>query len=395
MENVHAKPTTAVWLMISVVLVALNLRPSMAAVGPLLSSIRVDVPLSFSSAALLTMLPVMAMGLAMFVGMGLAKRLGEHRSIMLSLLVIGLATLSRLLLDSALELIVSAIAAGVGIALIQALMPTLIKSRFSADVSLFMGLYVTAIMGGAALAASLSPLVQVRTGSWRIGLAIWAVLALLALVFWYTQRSALPPLPQAASSTRESFFSNRRAWLLAIFFGLGTASYTCVLAWLAPYYVEQGWSEQNAGLLLGLLTAMEVISGLVTPAIANRRQDKRGVIAVLLALIILGFCGLILSPQHWSLLWPCLLGLGIGGLFPMSLIVSLDHLDNPRRAGSLTAFVQGIGYLIAGVSPLIAGVIRDQLGSFEGAWWSLTAVTVVMLLMVLRFNPRHYVRHIR
>ncbi|UEH09954.1 cyanate transporter [Pseudomonas sp. HN8-3] len=395
MENVHAKPTTAVWLMISVVLVALNLRPSMAAVGPLLSSIRVDVPLSFSSAALLTMLPVMAMGLAMFVGMGLSKRLGEHRSIMLSLLVIGLATLSRLLLDSALELIVSAIAAGVGIALIQALMPTLIKSRFSADVSLFMGLYVTAIMGGAALAASLSPLVQVRTGSWRIGLAIWAVLALLALVFWYAQRSALPPLPQAESSIRESFFSNRRAWLLAIFFGLGTASYTCVLAWLAPYYVEQGWSEQNAGLLLGLLTAMEVISGLVTPAIANRRQDKRGVIAVLLVLIILGFCGLILSPQHWSLLWPCLLGLGIGGLFPMSLIVSLDHLDNPRRAGSLTAFVQGIGYLIAGVSPLIAGVIRDQLGSFEGAWWSLTAVTVVMLLMVLRFNPRHYVRHIR
>ncbi len=395
MENVQAKPSTAVWLMISVVLVALNLRPSMAAVGPLLSSIRADVPLSFSSAALLTMLPVMAMGLAMFFGMGLAKRWGEHRSIVLSLLVIGVATLSRLFLDSALELIVSAIAAGIGIALIQALMPALIKSRFSANVSLFMGLYVTAIMGGAALAASFSPLVQVQTGSWRIGLAIWAALALLALMFWYAQRAVLPPLPQAGSSAQESFFGNRRAWLLAIFFGLGTASYTCVLAWLAPYYVEQGWSEQNAGLLLGFLTAMEVVSGLVTPAIANRRQDKRGVVAVLLVLIILGFCGLILSPQHWSLLWPCLLGLGIGGLFPMSLILSLDHLDNPRRAGGLTAFVQGIGYLIAGLSPLIAGMIRDQLGSFEWAWWSLTAVIVLMLLIVLRFDPKHYAQHIR
>ena len=395
MENVQAKPTTAVWLMISVVLVALNLRPSMAAVGPLLSSIRADVPLSFSSAALLTMLPVMAMGLAMFFGMGLAKRWGEHRSIVLSLLVIGVATLSRLFLDSALELIVSAIAAGIGIALIQALMPALIKSRFSANVSLFMGLYVTAIMGGAALAASFSPLVQVHTGSWRIGLAIWAALALLALMFWYAQRAVLPPLPQAGSSAQESFFGNRRAWLLAIFFGLGTASYTCVLAWLAPYYVEQGWSEQNAGLLLGFLTAMEVVSGLVTPAIANRRQDKRGVVAVLLVLIILGFCGLILSPQHWSLLWPCLLGLGIGGLFPMSLILSLDHLENPRRAGGLTAFVQGIGYLIAGLSPLIAGMIRDQLGSFEWAWWSLTAVIVLMLLIVLRFDPKHYAQHIR
>lgn len=395
MENVRATPATAVWLMISVVLVALNLRPSMAAVGPLLSSIRGDVPLSFSSAALLTMLPVMAMGLAMFFGMGLGKRVGEHRSIVLSLLVIGLATLSRLFVDSASALIVSAIAAGVGIAMIQALMPALIKTRFSANVSLFMGLYVTAIMGGAALAASFAPLVQVQTGSWRIGLAIWAALALLALVFWYAQRSAMPPLPQAGAGAQESFFGNRRAWLLAIFFGLGTAAYTCVLAWLAPYYVEQGWSEQQAGLLLGFLTAMEVVSGLITPAIANRREDKRGVVAVLLVLIICGFCGLILSPQYLSLLWPCLLGLGIGGLFPMSLILSLDHLDNPRRAGGLTAFVQGIGYLIAGLSPLIAGMIRDQLGSFEWAWWSLTAVIGVMLLIVTRFNPKHYARHIR
>jgi len=337
----------------------------------------------------------MAMGLSMFFGMGLAKRFGEHRSIAVSLLVIGAATLSRLFLDSALELIVSAIAAGVGIAMIQAVMPALIKSRFSANVSLFMGLYVTAIMGGAALAASFSPFVQVQTGSWRIGLAIWAGLALLALVFWSAQRAALPALPQAGSDKQEGFFGNGRAWLLAIFFGLGTASYTCVLAWLAPYYVEQGWSEQHAGLLLGFLTAMEVISGLVTPAIANRRQDKRAVVAVLLVLIILGFCGLILAPQYLSLLWPCLLGLGIGGLFPMSLILSLDHLDHPRRAGGLTAFVQGIGYLIAGLSPLIAGMIRDQLGSFEWAWWSLTAVIGVMLLIVTRFDPKHYAEHIR
>ncbi|MPQ66556.1 MULTISPECIES: cyanate transporter [unclassified Pseudomonas] len=395
MEHIRASSTHAAGLMVSVVLVALNLRPSMAAVGPLLSAIRGDIPLSFSAASLLTMLPVMAMGLAMFLGMRIAQRFGEHRTIVLSLLVIGLATASRLYLDSTVELILSAVLAGLGIALIQAVMPALIKSRFSHNVSLFMGIYVTSIMGGAALAASFSPFVLAQTGSWRISLAIWALLALVSLVVWFAQRSAVPHLPQASTShQQESFFSNSRAWLLAIFFGLGTASYTCVLAWLAPYYVEKGWSEQSAGLLLGLLTAMEVVSGLVTPVIANRSQDRRLVLAVLLALIIAGFCGLILSPQRFTLLWPCLLGLGIGGLFPMSLIVSLDHLDNPRRAGGLTAFVQGIGYLIAGLSPLIAGVIRDQLGSFEWAWWSLTAVMAVMIVMVLRFNPKHYAQHI-
>jgi len=395
MENVRTSSIHTFWLMVGIVLVALNLRPSMAAVGPLLSAIRGEVPLSFSAASLLTMLPVMAMGLAMFLGMRIALRIGEHRTIVLSLLIICIATASRLYLDSAVGLIASAIVAGLGIALIQAVMPALIKSRFADNVSLFMGLYVTSIMGGAAIAASFSPFVLAQTGSWRVGLAIWSLLALVALGCWYAQRSSIRPLPEAPIRHQESFLSNSRAWLLAIFFGLGTASYTCVLAWLAPYYVEKGWSEQHAGLLLGFLTAMEVLSGLVTPAIANRSQDKRRILAALLLMIMAGFCGLILSPEHLSLLWPSLLGLGIGGLFPMSLIVSLDHLNNPRRAGGLTAFVQGIGYLIAGLSPLLAGMIRDQLGSFEWAWWSLLAVMALMLGMVLRFDPRHYARHIK
>jgi CP family cyanate transporter-like MFS transporter len=394
MQNPRANARPAVWLMLGIILVALNLRPSMAAIGPLLSAIRADIPLSFSLASLLTMLPVMAMGVAMFFGIGISQRLGERRTVLLSLLIIGVATLSRLLLDSAAELIVSAMLAGAGIALIQALIPVLIKSRFPGHVALCMGLYVTSIMAGAAFAASLAPLVMISTGSWRIGLAIWVALALIALLLWWLQPATAPTIANSQVK-QESFLNNSRAWLLAIFFGLGTASYTCVLAWLAPYYVEQGWSEQHAGLLLGFLTAMEVISGLLTPVIANRSRDRRKVLVVLLGLIIAGFCGLILSPQHLSLLWPCLLGLGIGGLFPMSLIVSLDHLDHPQRAGGLTAFVQGIGYLIAGLSPLLAGAIRDRLGSFEWAWWSLTAVMVVMLLMVLRFDPRHYASHIR
>lgn len=391
MENVRITARPAAWLMLGIVLVGLNLRPSMAAVGPLLSAIRGDIALSFSVASLLTMLPVMTMGLAMFFAMGISQRLGEQRTVLMSLAIIGLATVARLFVDSAAELIVSAVLAGFGIALIQALMPAFIKSRFPDNVALCMGLYVTSIMGGAAIAASFAPLVMSRTGSWRVGLAIWAGLALLALLFWWAQR-ANTPRDSAPAVRKQSFFTHSRAWLLAIFFGLGTASYTCVLAWLAPYYVEKGWSEQNAGLLLGFLTAMEVISGLVVPAIANRSRDRRVVLMALLGLIIGGFCGLILSPQSLSLLWPCLLGLGIGGLFPMSLIVSLDHLDNPQRAGGLTAFVQGIGYLIAGLSPLMAGMIRDQLGSFEWAWWSLTAVMVVMLLMVWRFDPRYYAR---
>ncbi|AHG41744.1 MFS transporter [Pseudomonas syringae CC1557] len=383
-------------LMVSVVLLALNLRPSMAAIGPLLSAIREDLPLGFGTASLLTMLPVMAMGLAMFFGMSVARRLGSHRSIILSLGLIGLATLARLFVESVAQLIISAVLAGLGIAMIQALMPALIKSRFKANVSLCMGLYVTAIMGGAAIAASFSPLILSRSGSWHFALAVWSVLALLALCFWWGQQQLLSQTEKSSEVPQRQAFSHMpRAWTLGVFFGLGTASYTCVLAWLAPYYLEHGWSEQGAGLLLGFLTLMEVISGLLVPALANRSRDKRIALGVLLVLMMIGFAGLILMPQQLSLLWASLLGLGIGGLFPMSLIVSMDHIDDPQQAGSLTAFVQGVGYLIASLSPLLAGVIRDLTGSFAGAWCSLMALVAIMLLMVVRLDPRHYDRHLR
>lgn len=364
----------------------------MATIGPLLSQIQIDIPLSFAVASLLTMLPVMAMGAAMFAGMWVARLLGEHRAITLSLATIAIATASRLFADQAYELVVSAVIAGFGIALVQAVMPSLIKSRFPSSVSLFMGLYVTSIMGGAALAASFAPFVMEVYGGWRMGLGIWGLLAVAALVIWGAVKGLVGNAMEhgAGRAVRDIHISNGRSWLLAVFFGVGTASYTCVLAWLAPYYVEHGWSEQCAGLTLGFLTAMEVISGLVTPAIANRSKDRRLVLVALLLLIIAGFIGLVTLPDHFSLLWPCLLGLGIGGLFPMSLIVSMDHIDNPMRAGNLTAFVQGIGYLIAGLSPLVAGVIRDRLASFEWAWIALAGAMVLLVAMALRFDPKQY-----
>jgi CP family cyanate transporter-like MFS transporter len=390
-EKMQVSRASSVLIIASIVLVSLNLRPSMAAIGPLLSQIQEEISLSFTAASLLTMLPVLAMGAAMFAGIRVARVIGEHRAISLSLIMILTASAARLFSDNSYELIATAILAGLGIALVQAVMPAIIKSRFPSNVSLVMGFYVTAIMGGAALAATISPLVMETMGGWRMGLGIWAVLAVVSLFVWSTQKSVIGELNSSLNKvTRDRHLGNPRSWLLAVFFGIGTASYTCVLAWLAPYYVEKGWSEQSAGLILGFVTAMEVISGLATPAIVNYSQDRRIVLIVLLLFIISGLVGLALIPETLSLLWPCLLGIGIGGLFPMSLIVAMDHIDNPMRAGGLAAFMQGIGYLIAGLSPLFAGLARDQLDSFEWAWLALAGAMFLLIGLAVRFNPKHY-----
>ena len=74
----------------------------------------------------------------------------------------------------------------------------------------------------------------------------------------------------------------------------------------------------------------------------------------------------------------------------LEMEVCLDHFDAPQRAGQLAALVQGAGYLIAGVSPWVAGLLRDSLGSFTGAWLGLTAVAALLLGLGLRFDPRRY-----
>ncbi|MGU2529439.1 MFS transporter, partial [Pseudomonas aeruginosa] len=125
-------------------------------------------------------------------------------------------------------------------------------------------------------------------------------------------------------------------------------------------------------------------------ALASRSRDRRPVLVGLTALMLAGFLGLAWTPASLPLLWALCLGLGIGGLFPMGLIVCLDHFDAPQRAGQLAALVQGAGYLIAGVSPWVAGLLRDSLGSFTGAWLGLTAVAALLLGLGLRFDPRRY-----
>ena len=76
--------------MAAIVLVGLNLRPSMAAVG-LLNAMRGEIALSFGDVSL-TALPVLTLGLGMFFGLGIARRVGEWRSVALALLLIGAAS---------------------------------------------------------------------------------------------------------------------------------------------------------------------------------------------------------------------------------------------------------------------------------------------------------------
>jgi MFS transporter, CP family, cyanate transporter len=139
------------------VVLGLNLRPILSSISPLLGEIRLATGLSFQSSALLTSLPVICMGLVALVGVRLEAKLGERRGIALGLMMILLACLARWLFGQAPALLATALFGGAGVALIQALVPAMIKRQFHQRVPLAMGVYSASLMGGGGLAALLSP----------------------------------------------------------------------------------------------------------------------------------------------------------------------------------------------------------------------------------------------
>ena len=383
-----------VLIVIAFILVGINLRPPMATIGPLLPFIQKDLDLTFTQISLLTALPVFTMGIAMFISNRLLKYLDPFKLIAYALVLIGFSNLCRLLINSGqYGLIFTAITAGSGIAIVQAILPFVIKKNFSNHIAFYMGIYVTAIMGGAALSAGLAPFIERYFKNWQFTVSFWAVLAPFALATWFRIKPFISvKISETESLKKITFMHLPRAWLLCIFFGLGTASYTCVLAWLPPYFIELGWSNTQAGFLLAALTIMEVIAGILFPSLSNQNQDRRIILSIVVLCCIMGYLGLIFLPTIFTYLWICLLGLGIGGLFPMSLIVSMDHATNVQQAGQLTIFVQGMGYMIAAFSPFMAGLLRDQTGSFSLAWSLLLFISCILLIMIPRFNPQHYAK---
>jgi MFS transporter, CP family, cyanate transporter len=394
----HQKTAGTSWVLVSAVIaLALNLRPMMAGVGPLLDSIMAETGLDHASAGMLTALPVAVMGAGALLSGPLQRRGNERASIGLGIALIAFACATRAFWHDGTAMLITALLAGAGIALVQALIPTFIKRVNGSRAGAMMGIYTTAIMGGAAAAAALAaPLAEMFR--WSSALAIWALPASFAWVLWVTAtrrtNSAHAPLIRAPRARLAgcAIWRRWRAWELMLFFGVGTAAYTLVLAWLPPFYTQLGWSRAHAGYLLAGVTVAEVVAGLGVSAAIERMPDRRKPLLAALALLVGGLVCLLTAPLALAPVTCVLLGLGIGALFPLSLIVALDHSEDPVRAGELVAFVQGGGYLIASLMPLVAGALRDRFADLSDAWAIMLVGALLLCLLCTRFSPRSYAR---
>jgi CP family cyanate transporter-like MFS transporter len=381
-------------LLVGLLLVALNLRPAISSVPPVLETIRQDLGLGRAYLGLLTTIPVLCMSALALVAPTIRERIGAERAVLWSVVLIGAAVAGRLAAGQASVLLVTTLFAGIGIAVVQSLLPAVVKAWFPDRAALVTGLYTVGITGGLALAALVTvPIERLLGGFWPGALAAWSLLAAVAAVFWLPLASRARSMPrhEGADERARLPWRSGQAWSVALFFGAESCLFFSSLTWLAPLYVDHGLDEGRAGLLLAVFALVRVPAAFLFPALADRSGDRRPWLALTLVLAIFGFCavGIVPLATPWApLAWVVVLGLGVGGLFPLALTLPLDYSADAEETSRLTAMTFFVGYIVAALGPVAVGALRDATGGYAIPFVALATIGVGMLAASPRFRGR-------
>src|SRR5690606_31687207 len=173
-----------IWLFVGILFIAVNLRPALSSIGPLIDMIRQDVGLSETLLGLLTTLPLIAFGVVSTITPLFTKRYGIGNTLLGSLILLAVGIIIRSI-GGVFELYLGTIFLGIAIAFGNVLIPAMIKRNFPHKAGLVTSLYSGIMSLGAAFAAGLSvPLAMEMNLGWRGSLGVWAVLAVIAVIIW-------------------------------------------------------------------------------------------------------------------------------------------------------------------------------------------------------------------
>ena len=370
--------------LLMIVMLAVNLRPAVAAVGPLLTEISDAFHLSGTAAGALTTLP-----LAFFGSYGLAaaflRRHPRPETLVVCAMALLVAGLLLRLPGGAFPLFAGSLVAGVAISIGNIAMPAVIKRDHPSHITTVTAVYTVAISAGASLSSGLAvPVENLFDATWRLPLGLLAIPAALAGLLWLPRarratraaRSAPPaaaPLGAAALVWR-----SRLAWNVTVFMGLQSLLAYVVLGWLPTICQDRGMDEATAGYALALVAAIQAVGSLAVPVLARRTRDQRPLVIATFTLTALGFVGVTWAPIATVWVWTVVLGLGQGLGFATALSFIGLRAHDAHVAVQLSGMAQGVGYVIAALGPLALGALHDATGGWTVPMLGVVAVSVAL-----------------
>ncbi|MEQ9308580.1 MAG: MFS transporter [Balneolaceae bacterium] len=377
-------------LVAGIILIALNLRPALSGVGPLVAMIRESTGLTNTMLGLLTTLPLIAFGILSLLTPLFTRKYGIEKVLSGALFLLTVGILMRGL-GYVPTLFLGTILLGIAIAFGNVLLPAIVKRDFDQRSGFITSIY-SGMMGlGASLAAGLSyPLAQKLPGDWQTSLGIWGVLSFLAFLVWYPQVQYSKPTSNKRSfrMAMKGLSSNVLAWKVALFLGLQSFAFYVILAWLPDILTSKGFNSAEAGWLLSLSQVTGVLGSVSIPYIAAKKNDQQMLVWMLTIFEIISLIGLWLGSNGVIPFWVSLLGFAMGGCFGLALLFIVLRSSDSETTTELSGMSQSIGYLLAAIGPIIIGLTYDATGGWDVALFILFGTVLLKLYMGIGAGKR-------
>ncbi|HMG78978.1 MAG TPA: MFS transporter [Xanthobacteraceae bacterium] len=344
------------------------LRITVLATPPVTPLLHADLHLSETQIGWLSSLPPMLFAIAAVPGSLLIARVGLIPALLVGLSLTALGGAARGAIPDATFLFASTVVMAAGVAIMQPILPPLVRAWFPARIGFATAVYTTGLLIGEILPAALTiPLVlPLIDESWRLSFVVWTIPVLLTAVVVAVYAKRRNDAGNAAPAANTLWWPDWRRpliWQIGLILGSVNAIYFVSNAFLPDYVIAQGRPDLVGAALtalnVGQLPAAFLMLGLAGSLVTRPWAYAVSGLASLLALI-----GMVMSHGVGIVVFAGLLGFtdALTLILALALPLMLSAPDDVHRtsAGMFT-----ISYSCA------------MLLSIVGGWlWDLTAMPV-------------------
>jgi CP family cyanate transporter-like MFS transporter len=375
--------------LLGLVLVGLSMRNAVAVIGPLFDTISDELGLGVVVLSLVGAAPPFGFALAGLLVPAITRRWGLEGTLLGALAVIAAGQGVRALSTGAVVLVASTVVVMVGIGALNVLLPPLVRRYFPTRVGGVTSLYLV-LLGVSASVPAFTAVQIAEASGWRVAAGLWLVIPVLAVVPWLTLLRAPRAAPVLSSPTPPAarrVVASPTAWAVTATLALSSISIYAAFAFLPAMLVAEGVTPVAAGVALGIAMVVGIPEALFVPLLATRANTVIPMILLAGLVGVAGWVGMLVAPAELPYLWAALIGL-IPITFPLALVLVNSRTRSQPVTVGLSGFVQGVGYVVAGVFALLVGWLHEVTGGWQVPILVLLATMgiVVPAVLILRHN---------
>ncbi len=384
-------------LLVTLCLIAVNMRATITGVGPLLEQMSEHTGMRVAALSGLASVPLVTWALVSPFAHPVARRFGFDKTVSAALVLLTIGSVVRSLPGPIGSIWIGTALIGVGLAIANVLLPAVVKRSFGSRVPVVTALYTSILAGCGAIASGIVvpishlPAIDGTPWGWRVALLATSAALPVALALWIvaSRDTARTTAPAPPAPRRSGIWRDRLAWQVAAYFGVQASSFYVVLTWLAPLSRSVGRSESLAGFDV-MMCQVTSVAGLLLLPLLLRGSAERFVPAVLPSLGIAGVCGLLCAPEG-VLWWGMLFGFSSGASIAMSLTLMASRARDAMSSSALSGMAQSVGYAFAAFPPVIVGVLYEATGGWKAPLLLILGLLVAQALLGPLVGRNRYV----